>query len=168
MRQIELFTRIQIFFISGFLYMGMEVFFHAILGLMIGFKGSSYWSFMGFSSLWMIVIGGACITISAHIHDRSKANPRWNLLFSLLSVWLMEFVCGCILNLLFGLNLWSYKDLPLNLLGQVTLVYTPIWCLLIPFGWWLIDALYYISDYDTITPKPLRYYYWSIITGKQI
>lgn len=39
----------------------------------------------------------------------------------------IEFVVGCIVNLWLGLGVWDYTRLPLNLFGQVSLVYTTLW-----------------------------------------
>ena len=42
----------------------------------------------------------------------------------------IEFVVGCIVNLWLGLGVWDYTKLPLNLFGQVSLVYTTLWYVL--------------------------------------
>lgn len=39
----------------------------------------------------------------------------------------VEFASGCVLNLWLGLNIWDYSDLPLNVLGQVCLLYAVLW-----------------------------------------
>ena len=44
----------------------------------------------------------------------------------------MEFIAGCILNLWLGLNVWSYADMPYNILGQVCLPYMILWFFLSP------------------------------------
>ena len=43
---------------------------------------------------------------------------------------IIEFMTGCIVNLLLGLNEWDYSSLPFNILGQICLLFSIIWCLL--------------------------------------
>jgi len=43
---------------------------------------------------------------------------------------IIEFITGCIVNILLGFNEWDYSSLPLNILGQVCLLFSIIWCLL--------------------------------------
>ena len=45
---------------------------------------------------------------------------------------LMEFIFGCIFNLLLNLNVWDYYDLPFNIMGQICLPYMFLWFLLSP------------------------------------
>lgn len=42
----------------------------------------------------------------------------------------VEFICGCIVNLLLGWNVWNYSDMPFNVLGQVCMPYMVLWFLL--------------------------------------
>lgn len=42
----------------------------------------------------------------------------------------VEFAAGCVLNLGMGLHIWDYSNLPLNLLGQVSLPFSGLWFLL--------------------------------------
>lgn len=42
----------------------------------------------------------------------------------------IEFLCGCVVNLWLRLGVWDYTRLPLNLLGQISLVYSTLWYLL--------------------------------------
>lgn len=40
---------------------------------------------------------------------------------------LLEFVCGCIVNLLLHWNVWDYSNLPFNILGQICLPFSILW-----------------------------------------
>lgn len=40
----------------------------------------------------------------------------------------VEFAVGVVFNGLLGLNVWDYSNMPLNLLGQVCLPYSILWC----------------------------------------
>ena len=50
----------------------------------------------------------------------------------------IEFVVGCIVNILLKLNQWDYSNLPFNLLGQT--------CLLFSFFWFLLSGIAIIMD----------------------
>ena len=47
-----------------------------------------------------------------------------------IGITLLEFVAGCIINLWCGLNVWDYSELPLNICGQICILFTGYWCLL--------------------------------------
>ncbi len=42
----------------------------------------------------------------------------------------IEFLFGCIFNLYYKMNIWDYSHLPFNLLGQISLLFSGLWCLL--------------------------------------
>ena len=42
----------------------------------------------------------------------------------------MEFITGAVVNVLLGWGVWDYSDRPLNLYGQVCLLYSLYWLLL--------------------------------------
>lgn len=42
----------------------------------------------------------------------------------------IEFIFGCVFNLYYKLNVWDYSHLPFNLFGQVSLIFSSLWCLL--------------------------------------
>ena len=53
----------------------------------------------------------------------------------------IEFAAGCIVNLWLQMDVWDYSFLPLNLFGQVCLLYTFLWALLcIPVAY-LVQAM---------------------------
>ena len=39
----------------------------------------------------------------------------------------VEFVVGCIVNLLLGWNVWNYEQLPLHLFGQICPLFSILW-----------------------------------------
>ncbi len=58
---------------------------------------------------------------------------------------------GLFFNTLCHLHLWDYSDLPINLLGQISLIYLPIWLMMVPFTFWFDDLIrfyLYILQYD--------------------
>ena len=70
-------------------------------------RGYSHWS--------MFILGGICFV-----------------LLGTFVITLMEFIFGCIFNLLLNLNVWDYYDLPFNIMGQICLPYMFLWFLLSP------------------------------------
>ncbi|MCL2677870.1 MAG: putative ABC transporter permease [Clostridiales bacterium] len=53
----------------------------------------------------------------------------------------VEFVAGCVVNLWWGLGVWDYSGVFLNVLGQICLPFFFLWCLLAAVGIWLYDFL---------------------------
>ena len=41
-----------------------------------------------------------------------------------------EFLCGLLVNTVMGLHVWDYSGVPYNVMGQVCLPYTLVWCAL--------------------------------------
>jgi len=39
----------------------------------------------------------------------------------------VEFICGCIVNLWLHMNIWDYRFLPDDLLGQICLPFSGVW-----------------------------------------
>lgn len=71
--------------------------------------------------------GGLCFWGMAACRDR----PLWAA--ALLGAGLItgvEFLSGCVLNLWLRWAVWDYSRLPGNLLGQICLPYSLMWCLL--------------------------------------
>ncbi|MBQ7876645.1 MAG: hypothetical protein IJ316_05070 [Clostridia bacterium] len=85
----------------------------------------------GYSHWTMFVLGGLCFyslfSIFPLMHDVPiivKALTGGAI------ITVMEFVTGCIVNLLLDWNVWNYSDAPFNVLGQICLPYTILWSLL--------------------------------------
>ncbi len=84
------------------------------------YRGHSHWS--------MALCGGICLCGICSVNKRLSAHTLWlRAGVSTAIITAVEFVCGCIVNLLFGLNVWDYSDMPLNLLGQICLPFCTIW-----------------------------------------
>lgn len=94
-----------------------------ILGLIyylleIAFDGDSHWS--------MYLLGGICGYLIGQLNERVLTwdTPLWKqILIGECIVLPLEFLTGVIVNLWLGLNIWDYSQLPLNLLGQTSLVF---------------------------------------------
>lgn len=84
-------------------------------------RGHTHWT--------MTLTGGLCMVILMLISGLSIPLPfKW--LLGALSITTVEFAVGCVVNLALGWGVWDYTDLPLNLLGQVSLPFTLVWFLL--------------------------------------
>lgn len=91
--------------------------------LEIAFRGFSHWS--------MALCGGLCVCLIFLANRRLSRRPLIVRAFmGALIITAVEFVAGCILNLWLGWSIWNYSHLPLNLLGQITPVFSAIWFLL--------------------------------------
>lgn len=106
------------FFISellagGFIYCGIEILFR------------------GYTHISMFLLGGICFVFIGCIRRGLRGAPlAEKMLLSGAAITALEFVCGLVVNIRLGLAVWDYSSMPLNLLGQVCLTYSAIWCLL--------------------------------------
>lgn len=93
-----------------------------IYGLIeILWRGRTHWT--------MLVTGGVCSSFLYKIKD-TKLPPS---LLSLVAggvITVIEFISGCLVNLLFHLKVWDYSRCRCNLFGQICLPYSILWCAL--------------------------------------
>ena len=85
-----------------------------------------------YSHISMYFLGGVCFLLIGLLNENLSWNiPLWqqSMLGSVI-ITIAEFIAGCILNLLLGLNIWSYAELPFNILGQVCLPFSVVWIFL--------------------------------------
>ncbi|MBR2388915.1 MAG: hypothetical protein IKB02_09150 [Clostridia bacterium] len=101
------------------------------------YRGYSHWS--------MFVLGGICgICIGMLNECIPWEMPLWlQAGIGAVIITVLEFVCGCIVNLALGWNVWDYSNAPLNILGQVCLPFAIIWFVIAHFGIVLDDYLRY-------------------------
>lgn len=100
-----------LYFIGGFVYVGLEL----------------LWR--GYSHYTMFIVGGICFLIVGSMNEVIK-KPMSLLLQGCIGsviITLVEFITGCIVNLHLGWNVWDYSDMPLNILGQVCLPFMLLW-----------------------------------------
>lgn len=89
----------------------------------------------GYSHWTMFVLGGIAFLLCGLINEiTSWEYPLWKqVLRADTFVIAAEFITGCIVNLWLGWNVWSYENLPGNILGQTcpqfALLFAPL-CLL--------------------------------------
>ncbi len=104
-----------------------ELFFVYIIGsIMYGiieviFRGYTHWS--------MILTGGACFLLFYLLNFSLNMNLLQKCLLSMFIITSLEFVVGYFVNIVFGLNVWNYTELPFNYMGLVCPLYSGIWFL---------------------------------------
>lgn len=100
-----LIKEIILFIIGGIIYFNIEVL----------ARGFSHWS--------MFIVGGLCFIIIGLLNEIYSWELlfQWQCLIGCGVITIMEFISGCIVNLLLHWNVWDYSDRPANLLGQICL-----------------------------------------------
>ena len=88
----------------------------------------------------MFIVGGICFRIIGRIHDRYREKfstvTRCALCAGAISA--VELISGLIVNRLLHLGVWDYSRMPLNIGGQICLLYSVLWGLLS----WVADPVY--------------------------
>ena len=106
-------------------------------GIEIGFRGHSHWC--------MGIIGGICFLACGAVNEIfPKSLPmQLQMLFGGIVITAVEFMAGMILNVILGMNLWDYSDMPFNVAGQICLPFAAVWILLAGVAIVLDDYLRY-------------------------
>ena len=114
----------------------------------------------GYSHPSMYILGGLCFVLLGGINEFFpwELGLVWQALIGAAVVTLAELLCGCVVNLWLGLGVWDYSNQPMNLLGQVCLLYSLLWVPLSVVGITLDDRLRYVLYGEE---KP-RYTWWQL------
>lgn len=73
-------------------------------------RGWTHWS--------MLLCGGACFALMYQISLSALTFP-WKCLLSACVITAVEFVTGCLVNIILKWQVWDYSSLPGNLWGQI-------------------------------------------------
>lgn len=117
-----------LFFIGGNIYMLIEIL----------WRGYTHWT--------MFLLGGLCFVIMGLLNEHIFL---WELslveqsVISAVIITIFEFCTGCICNLCLGWEIWDYSGLPLNLCGQICLLFSVLWIPLSVVGIVLDDWIRY-------------------------
>ena len=107
-------------------------------GIEVLWRGHSHWS--------MALVGGICFLLIGGLNERYF---QWNMclffqsLVGAVCVTLVELLAGLILNVWLDLGIWDYSNLPLQLWGQISLLFTIFWIPLSMLGIVLDDWIRY-------------------------
>lgn len=128
-----------LFAIGGLIYIGIETFSR------------------GYTHFSMFILGGICFLLIGLLNE--KISPKLSITTQMLIgsaiITLLEFVTGCIVNILLGWNVWDYSSESYNFLGQI--------CAKNSFYWFLLSAAAIIIDdyarYYLFGEKRPKYYF---------
>lgn len=110
----KLCKHIVLFLIGGGLYVLVEVL----------ARGRSHWT--------MAILGGLCFLCIGAINEHVPwtLGLIWQMLLGGGIITGLELLVGLIVNVRLGWGIWDYSNMPLNLLGQICLPYSLLWCLI--------------------------------------
>lgn len=88
--------------------------------------------FRGRTHISMFFLGGVCFISVGLINEVLSWNTPLviQMLIGGMIITLLEFISGCVLNLLLGLNVWDYSNMYGNVLGQICPLFSFIWVML--------------------------------------
>lgn len=83
----------------------------------------------GYSHWTMFIVAGLAFQLIGFINEYYPWDmPFWKqCVFGAVIITTLEFVAGCIVNILLGWNVWDYTGMPFNLLGQICLPFIIAW-----------------------------------------
>ena len=86
----------------------------------------------GYSSLPMVLVGGLCFLFCGSINEFLGWDMLiWKQMFiCAVGITAIEFLSGYILNIVLGLGIWDYSNMPFNIIGQICLPFTVAWYIL--------------------------------------
>lgn len=127
--------------------MNVEIIARIVGNQLVGYKGIKPLSLMGYTSLWMFVVGGICGVLIGNLNDHPRFYDKkiWQqILIGGTTITLAELFSGILLNLILGLNIWDYSKDSFNFMGQIELKNCLLWYLIItPIIIWFDDMLTY-------------------------
>lgn len=114
-RFIQIFLKhIILFLVGGLIYICIELL----------YRGDTHWS--------MAIVGGLAFVFCGLINELLHwQTPLWKQ--SLIGgglITVLEFVSGVIFNIILKWDVWDYTNYKINLLGQICLPFSILWCIL--------------------------------------
>ena len=125
-----------------------NIFLHVLMGV---FGGLTY---MGIELLWrghthwsMGVIGGLCFVLIGLLDEWQDHPPMLlQMIQGMCIVTAIELVSGVVLNIILGLGIWDYSNMPGNILGQVCPQFMAAWFFLSAVAVKIENLLHKIFD----------------------
>ena len=107
-------TKNTMMFISGCIIYGF---------LEILWRGYTHWT--------MILTGGICLVLLYNMFNRlENVHTLCKCVYGAGIITLVEFIVGCVVNIMLGMNVWDYSAIPFNLFGQVCVLFSTLWMLI--------------------------------------
>lgn len=118
-----------VFLIGGVTYAMIEIM----------WRGNTHWT--------MVLLGGLCfLTLYKLFGYMSNYSLIEKCALGAIVITALEFIVGCIVNLVFHMNVWNYSRMPLNLSGQICILYSTLWGFLcIPINF-IADKIRKVAD----------------------
>lgn len=93
----------------------------------------------------MFIVGGLCFIFLGLLNEILpwEMSIIKQMTIGSIVITLIEFISGCIINLVLGWNVWDYSEVPFNILGQVCIPFMVIWFFISLIGIILDDYLRY-------------------------
>ncbi len=85
-------------------------------------RGKTHWT--------MGLLGGICVLFIYFQEGKSTFGIFGKAFVSTCFITVSELAAGLLLNKTLSLDIWDYSDIPLNFLGQISLLYSVFWFLL--------------------------------------
>jgi uncharacterized membrane protein len=83
-------------------------------------RGHTHWT--------MVILGGTCfLTLYILFNRLNEISLLEKCVIGAVVITCLEFITGCIVNLYFGMSVWNYSNMPFNLFGQISVVYSTLW-----------------------------------------
>ena len=117
-----------LFLVGGTIYVCLELI----------FRGRSNWT--------MLILGGLCFVYIGGLNNWFDYNMSLikQMNISAIIITVLEYICGYIVNIKLGWNVWDYSDMPFNIQGQICLPFTILWFFLSALAIILDDYLRYL------------------------
>lgn len=125
--KINLLKLLVLFITGGFLYVMIEI----------------LWR--NYSHCTMFIVGGLCFVLIGFINEifTWDMSLLFQMIISSIIITIVEFLSGCVINIVLGLDVWDYSNIPFNILGQICIPFMGLWFLLSSIGIILDDYLRY-------------------------
>lgn len=112
--------------------------------LEICFRGYTHWT--------MTILGGISAA-ALYIISSGTASVFIQAMYGAAVITAMELMTGVAVNIVFGMNVWDYSGVPMNLLGQICLPFTALWYLISLPGILLCRIVRKTFSYTIITQE---------------
>lgn len=89
----------------------------------------------------MIITGGSAVLSLYIINEAIKTSIFIKAIMGTAVITALEFTVGITVNKVFNMGVWDYTDLPVNFMGQISLVFSFCWYVLSIVSFILFDIL---------------------------
>ncbi len=94
---------------------------YAVLELL--WRGRTHWT--------MVIAGGLCFMMFSLVAEYFKETPLiFKALLCAFGITAVELAFGLVFNIILGMGVWDYSNMPLNFMGQICPYFSLLWCVL--------------------------------------